>query len=108
MHCSDVLGGRERAEVDSEHRLRVLALEGVRGPGKSPAQTHLNARHGSQEPNNRAGAAQDDGAAQARYRQRGDSRHVQKLPRSISAPSGGVGIERHHEVVSSDRVARSG
>ena len=54
MHRSDVLGGRERAEVDSEHRLRVLALEGVRGPGKSPAQTHLNARHGSQEPNNRA------------------------------------------------------
>ena len=61
MHCSDVLGGRERAEVDSEHRLRVLALEGVRGPGKSPAQTHLNARHGSQEPNNRVGAAHDDG-----------------------------------------------
>ena len=72
VHRSDVLGGRERAEVDSEHRLRVLALEGVRGPGKSPAQTHLNARHGPQEPNNRVRAAHDDGAAQARYRQRGE------------------------------------
>ena len=65
MHRSDVLGGLSRAEVDSEHRLRGLALEGVRRPGKSPAQTHLNARHGPQEPNNRARAAQDDGAAEA-------------------------------------------
>ena len=32
------------------------------GRGKSPAQTHLNAQHGPQEPNNRARAAQDDGA----------------------------------------------
>ena len=71
MHRSDVLGGRERAEVDSEHRLRGLALEGVHGLGESRADTHLNARHGSQEPNNRVGAAQDDGAAQARYRRRG-------------------------------------
>ena len=72
MHRSDVLGGLSRAEVDSEHRLRVLALEGVRRPGKSPAQTHLNAQHGPQEPNNRVRAAHDDGAAQARYRQRGE------------------------------------
>ena len=72
VHRSDVLGALSRAEVDSQPRLRGLALEGVRRPGKSPAQTHLNARHGSQEPNNRVGAAHDDGAAQARYRQRGE------------------------------------
>ena len=83
MHRSDVLGGLSRAEVDSEHRLRGLALEGVRRPGKSPAQTHLNARHGSQEPNNRVGAAHDDGAAEARYRQRGEIDESQ--PYSIAA-----------------------
>ena len=72
MHRSDVLGGLSRAEVDSEHRLRGLALEGVRGPGKSPAQTHLNAQHGPQEPNNRVRAAHDDGAARARIVRRGE------------------------------------
>ena len=61
VHRGDVLGGLERAEVDSEHRLRGLALEGVRGLGESRAHSHLNARHGSQEPNNRARGAQNDG-----------------------------------------------
>ena len=58
---SDILGALSRAEVDSEHRLRGLALEGVRGLGESRAHSHLNARHGSQEPNNRARGAQNDG-----------------------------------------------
>ena len=54
VHRGDVHGGRERAEVGSEHRLRGLALEGVRGPGQSRAHTDLNARHASQEPNSAA------------------------------------------------------
>ena len=44
----------------------------MHGLGESRADTHLNARHGSREPNNRVGAAHDDGAAEARYRQRGE------------------------------------
>ena len=71
VHRSVVLGALSRAEVDSKHRLRGLALEGVHGLGESRADTDLNARHGSLEPNNRVGAAHDDGAAQARYRRRG-------------------------------------
>ena len=84
MHRSVVLGALSRAEVDSKHRLRGLALEGVHGLGESRADTHLNARHGSQEPNNRVGAAQDDGAALARYRRRGEI--DESYPYSIAAP----------------------
>ena len=51
---SDILGALSRAEVDSEHRLRGLALEGVRGLGKSRAQTHLNARSGRRARRGRA------------------------------------------------------
>ena len=36
-----VLGERERTEVDSEHGLRGLALEAVRGLGESRAHTAL-------------------------------------------------------------------
>ena len=76
MHRSDVLCGLSRAEVDSEHRLRGLALEGVHGLGESRADTHLNARHGSLEPNNRARGTQDDGAAQTRIVRRRESPKV--------------------------------
>ena len=65
MHRSVVLGALSRAEVDSKHRLRGLALEGVHGLGEYRAQPHLNARHGPHEPNNSAGAADDDGRARA-------------------------------------------
>ena len=41
MHRSDVLGVLSRAEVDSQPRLRGLALEGVRGVGESRAHTSL-------------------------------------------------------------------
>ena len=54
VHRGDVHGGRERAEVGSEHRPRGLALEGVHGPVHFRAHTDLNARHASQEPNSAA------------------------------------------------------
>ena len=56
VHRSDVLGALSRAEVDSKHRLRGLALEGVHGLGEYRAQPRLNARHGPQETSNRAWA----------------------------------------------------
>ena len=41
VHRSDVLGALSRAEVDSQPRLRGLALEGVRGLDESRARTSL-------------------------------------------------------------------
>ena len=41
VHLSDVLGALSRAEVDSQPRLRGVALEGVRGLGESHAHTSL-------------------------------------------------------------------
>ena len=49
VHRSDVLGALSRAEVNSERRLRGLALEEVRGLGTKSRTRHLNARHGPQE-----------------------------------------------------------
>ena len=70
VHRSDVLGALSRAEVDSEHRLRGLALEGVRGPGESRAQTHFDARHGPHLNARHVRAAPDDGRGAASWPER--------------------------------------
>ena len=66
VHRGDILGALSRAVVDSERRLRGLALEGVREIVTKSRTRHLNARHGPQESGRtRCGPARDSLEARA-------------------------------------------